>query len=83
MYESLANCDYDSVLCVVLTGMGADGTEGISNLKQKKNTCVVTQDEESCVVYGMPKSIVKKGMSDSVVPLTKVAQEIILRVGVK
>jgi len=83
MYESLMNCDYDSVLCVVLTGMGADGTEGISNLKQKKNTYVVTQDEESCVVYGMPKSIVKKGMSDIAVPLTKVAQEIILRVGVK
>lgn len=83
MYESLMSCDYDSVLCVVLTGMGADGTEGISNLKQKKNTYVVTQDEETCVVYGMPKSIVKKGMSDSVVPLTKVAQEIILRVGVK
>jgi len=83
MYESLINCDYDDVLCVVMTGMGADGTEGISKLKEKKKICVVTQDEESCVVYGMPKSVVKKGLHDLVVPLSKIAQEIILRVGVK
>ncbi len=29
MYESLADCRYDKIICVVMTGMGADGTEGI------------------------------------------------------
>lgn len=36
MYESLADCGYDEVVCAVLTGMGADGTVGIRNLKEKR-----------------------------------------------
>ena len=83
MYESLMNCDYDEVICVVLTGMGADGTEGIAHLKEKKKTYVITQDSESCVVYGMPKSVVNAGLSDTTVSLPLVAQEIILHAGVK
>ena len=83
MYESLVNSDYDEVVCVVLTGMGADGMEGIAHLKEKKKTFVITQDEESCVVYGMPKSVVKAGLSDETVALSMIAQEIILHVGVK
>jgi len=83
MYESLCNSDYDEVVCVVLTGMGADGMEGIAHLKEKKKTFVITQDESSCVVYGMPKSVVKAGLSDETVSLSMIAQEIILHVGVK
>ena len=83
MYESLADSDYDEIVCVVLTGMGADGMEGIAHLKQKKKTFVITQDENSCVVYGMPKSVVKAGLSDETVSLSMIAQEIILHVGVK
>lgn len=83
MYESLSDSDYDEVVCVVLTGMGADGMEGIAHLKEKKKTFVITQNEESCVVYGMPKSVVKAGLSDETISLSKIAQEIILHVGVK
>ena len=83
MYESLADSDYDEVVCVVLTGMGADGTEGIAHLREKKKTFVITQDGETCVVNGMPKSVVKAGLSDETVPLSLIAQEIILHVGVK
>ena len=82
MYESLIQCKYDEVVCVVMTGMGSDGTEGIINLKSKKKVHVISQDEQSCVVYGMPKSIKRAGLSDQVVALDQVAQEIILRVGV-
>ncbi len=83
MYESLADSDYDEVVCVVLTGMGADGTEGIAHLKEKKKTFVITQNGETCVVNGMPKSVIKAGLSDETVPLPLIAQEIILHVGVK
>ncbi len=82
MYESLAGCKYDEVVCVVLTGMGADGTEGIANLKSSKKVHVISQDEASCVVYGMPRSVKRAGLSDQVVPLEQIAQEIILHVGV-
>lgn len=83
MYESLGNCNFDEIVCVVLTGMGADGTEGILHLKDKKKTYVITQDGDSCVVNGMPKSVVKAGLSNQTVDLPLITQEIILRVGVQ
>ena len=83
MYESLSDTRFDKIVCVVMTGMGADGTEGIRNLEAKKKVHVIAQDQGSCIVYGMPKSIVNAGLSDQVVPLEQLAQEIILNVGVK
>ena len=83
MYESLIESKYKEVVCVVMTGMGADGTQGISNLKAAgMKTNVITQNQETCVVYGMPKSAVKAGLSDMEAPLEQLAQEIILNVGV-
>ena len=82
MYESLMDSDYDEICCVVLTGMGADGTEGIKNLKGKKKVYVIGQEESTCTVYGMPKAVATAGLVDQVVKLEDVAQEIILHVGV-
>ncbi|WP_292144240.1 protein-glutamate methylesterase/protein-glutamine glutaminase [Butyrivibrio sp.] len=82
MYESLMDSDYDEICCVVLTGMGADGTEGIKNLKSKKKVHVIGQDESTCTVYGMPKALANAGLVDQVVKLENVAQEIIMNVGV-
>ena len=83
MYESLINSPFDQVVCVVLTGMGMDGTEGIRNLKAKKQTFVIAQHENTCAVYGMPKSVVISGVANQIVELDNVAQEIIMNVGVK
>ena len=83
MYESLADSMYDEIVCVVMTGMGADGTQGIVNLQKKKKIHVISQSEETCAVYGMPKSVETAGLSDQVVPLDQIAQEIILNVGVR
>ena len=82
MFESLAKGVAERVVCVVLTGMGADGTAGIDNLKKSKKIFVIAQNEETCTVYGMPKAVAKAGLTDTVVPLNKVAQEIIMNVGV-
>ena len=83
MYESLAECGYDTVVCVVMTGMGADGTEGIKNLKTMKNTYVITQEQSTCAVYGMPRAAVTNGLSDEVEPLENLASAITKQVGVK
>ncbi len=82
MYESLMDSDYDEVCCVVMTGMGADGTEGIKNLKSKKKVHVIGQEESTCTVYGMPKAVATAGLVDQVVKLDNIAQEIIMSVGV-
>lgn len=83
MYESLKSSNYTQVVCVVLTGMGADGTRGIVNLETSKKIHVIAQDEASSTVYGMPKAIAATGLVNQVVPLDDVAQEIIMNVGVR
>lgn len=83
MYESLLECEYDEIICVVLTGMGADGTLGISQLNDKKNIYVISQTQDTCIVYGMPKVVAETGLSDEVVPLEKIAESITKIVGVR
>ena len=83
MYESLNDCAYDEIVCVILTGMGADGTQGIIELQKHKKVHTIAQDAKSCVVYGMPKAIAEAGAADEIVPLTEIAQAIIKNVGVK
>lgn len=82
MYESLVDSSYDEITCVVLTGMGADGTAGIGALGEKNNIYVISQDAESSVVYGMPKAVAEAKLSDEVKPLEQIADAIIKNVGV-
>ncbi len=82
-YESLRTSSYDQIVCVVLTGMGSDGTNGILSLREKKDIYVISQDAQSCVVYGMPKAIADTGIVNEVVPLAEVAKSIIKNVGVQ
>ncbi len=83
MYDSLSKTDYDEIICTVLTGMGADGTNGILSLNRTKPIHVIAQDAQTCVVYGMPRAIAEAGMVDEVVPLEQVAKTITKNVGVK
>lgn len=83
LYESLVDAGYDEIVCVVLTGMGSDGTSGILKLNENKNIYVIAQDKESSTVYGMPKAIAQTGLVDEVLPLNKVADAIIKYVGVQ
>ena len=82
MYKSLCDSGFDEITCVVLTGMGADGTKGITELAGRKSVHVIAQDAATCVVYGMPKAIAEAGLADEVVPLTEVANTIKKNVGV-
>lgn len=82
MYESLADSGYEEVISVVMTGMGADGTEGIKYLQKHKKVKIIIQNKESCVVYGMPGSIEKHKLRHKSVDLKYIANEIILNVGV-
>ncbi len=82
MMNSVAATRLSSVIGVILTGMGTDGTEGIINIKKSNQGVILSQDEKSCVVYGMPKSAVKTGVVDEVVPLKKMAEAIVKYLGV-
>ena len=82
MFESIAATAYQKIVCVVLTGMGSDGKEGLRYLSRYKDIYVIAQNMETSVVYGMPKAVVNAGMADSVLALNDIAEEIIRNVGV-
>lgn len=83
MYESLMKSSFDEITCVVMTGMGADGTKGILQLEQTNKIYVIAQDEPSSTVYGMPKAVAESGAVDQVVDLKKIADAIAEHVGVR
>lgn len=83
MFQSLCDSDYDEVTCVVMTGMGSDGTNGIAELGKQKSVYVIGQDEATCVVYGMPRAVANAGLTDEVLPLNRIADAIIKNVGVQ
>ena len=76
MMYSIASLNDRNVIGVIMTGMGADGADGMSKVKANRGF-VIAQDEESCVVFGMPKSTIKLGVVDKVVSLTNIANEIV------
>lgn len=82
LYESLAETGFETVVCVVMTGMGADGRDGIRYLKQKKKVTVIAQEKSTCAVYGMPKSVVEANLADKTIPLEEIAGEIMISMGV-
>ncbi len=83
MMESLANLVFDDITCVVLTGMGGDGTMGIRQLNDSSNIYVIGQDAATSTVYGMPKVVFEAGLTDVVLPLEQIAEEITKNVGVQ
>ena len=60
---------------VVMTGMGADGSQGMKAIFEKGGM-TVGQDEASCAVYGMPRTCAEMGILRRVTPLSHMAEEI-------
>ena len=81
-YESLIDVPLKFIMGVVLTGMGADATAGIRNLKKERAIYTVAQDEESSIIFGMPKEVTEAGLADKILPLNEIANEINKKVGV-
>ena len=76
MMESVAESYEKDAIGVIMTGMGTDGVEGIRAIK-KAGGITIAQDEKTSVVFGMNKAAIDTGCVDKVVPLDKIAEEII------
>lgn len=70
------------LLGVILTGMGKDGSHGICEIK-KNGGITIAEDKSTCVVYGMPKAAYETGMVDIVLPIDKIADEIMSLISYK
>ena len=76
MFRSVAKNIAANAIGVMLTGMGADGAKAMKEMKDAGSVNIV-QDEASSVVWGMPGEAFKQGAADYVVPLDKVASQIL------
>lgn len=75
LFNSVANLKF-KVTAALLTGMGADGAKGLLNLKNA-GAYTIAQDEQSSVVWGMPKAAIDCDAHCTILPLDKVAGELI------
>ncbi len=82
LFRSVGDYYVGRTTAVIMTGMGSDGTKGLGVLKDK-SAYIIGQDESSCVVYGMPKAPAELGYLDVIVPLQKIADEIVKSVKTK
>ncbi|MCP3026102.1 chemotaxis response regulator protein-glutamate methylesterase [Halobacillus sp. A5] len=76
LFRSLSLLHLHTV-AIVMTGMGADGTEGLFELKQHRpDTYVIAESEKTSIVYGMPKAVIKSNLANEVVPVDKISERI-------
>ncbi|MFO0592332.1 MAG: chemotaxis response regulator protein-glutamate methylesterase [Polyangiaceae bacterium] len=76
LFRSAARYVGKNAVGVIMTGMGDDGALGMLEMKEA-GAITFAQDEATSVVWGMPAEAVKRGGVDKVLPLERLAPEVI------
>jgi two-component system chemotaxis response regulator CheB len=76
LFRSVAEAYRAQALALVLTGMGQDGLLGCQWIKESQGQ-VLAQDEATSVVWGMPGFVARAGPADRVLPLDRIAGEVV------
>jgi two-component system chemotaxis response regulator CheB len=74
--KSAASSFRSAAMGVIMTGMGSDGVQGISAIRQAGGY-TIGQDQQTCAVYGMPRACAEMGILDKIVPLSQIPREIL------
>lgn len=77
LFRSVAKYGGAHALGILLTGMGADGAKGMKEMRDA-GAMTVCQDETTSLIYGMPRKAVENGGVQKELPLTKIADEVLL-----
>lgn len=64
-----------NALCIIMTGMGSDGMEGIK-VARAQGSYVLAQSEETSTIYGMPKAVISNNLQDEILHLEQMAERI-------
>jgi len=75
LFRSTARYAGKNAVGVIMTGMGDDGAHGMKEMHDA-GARTIAQDEATCVVFGMPGEAIKQGGVDKVLPLEKIAAEV-------
>lgn len=73
LFRSVAQAAGKNSCAALLTGMGADGVQGLKELHDM-GVETIAQDEATSVVWGMPGEAVKRGAASQVLPLDRIAE---------
>jgi two-component system chemotaxis response regulator CheB len=73
LFDSVARCAASNAAGAILTGMGADGAQGLLAMR-RAGARTLAQDEATSTVFGMPAEAIRCGAAERVVPLGTVAQ---------
>jgi two-component system chemotaxis response regulator CheB len=73
LFHSVARLRGVPIVACLLTGMGADGADGMVALR-KAGAETIAEDEYSCVVFGMPREAIKRGGAGHVATLLNMPQ---------
>ena len=75
-FRSLAHDQHERAICIVLSGTGSDGTQGVRAVKGEGGM-VMAQNPESTEYDGMPRSAIATGLVDYVLPPAEMPAQII------
>lgn len=75
LFDSVARSHGKRAVGVLLTGMGADGAEGLKLLRNT-GASTIAQDEATCTVFGMPKAAIEIGAAERILPLGVISDAI-------
>lgn len=78
-FNSVADGWQGDALGVLLTGMGRDGALGLKAMRAK-GCYTIAQDEATSAVYGMPKAAAAIGAASAILPLERIAPQLISRI---
>lgn len=70
----------ESLVGVLMTGMGADGATAMTNLKARGGY-TIAESEDSAVIWGMPGALVSKDGASAIRPLEEIAGELLALAG--
>ncbi len=76
LFKSMARYAGRNAVGVIMTGMGADGADGLKEMRDQ-GADTIAQDESTCVVFGMPKEAIARGGVGQVAPLGQIARKIL------
>lgn len=76
LFRSAARYAGKNAIGIIMTGMGDDGARGMAELKEA-GARTIAQDEATSVVFGMPNEAIRRGGVDKVVPLERIAAEVL------
>jgi len=76
LFRSAAHTAGANALGIIMTGMGDDGAHGLLEMRQA-GASTIAQDEATSVVFGMPKEAIALGATDRILPLDRLATEIV------